>query len=432
MRLVVKSSGHDYLGRSTAPGALSLWVHHLNGIEHHAGEFRLAGSKRVLKGNSVTVGGGATLEAIYKATDKYGETIVGGLARTVSVGGYVTGGGHSALSPRYGLAADNVLQMEVVTAGGDVLTVNQDQHRDLFWALRGGGGSTFGVITSMTMKTHPSPKITQASLIVSAQLDDPILPDLMGYMASQATYLLNSGVSGYSYIGHNMSSPSPPGSGLPSAISGIMGTFIVQDKGPDAVQDIFKPLNDTIMQRWKGDGKMFLSTKEYPSFLAWASENYDEDPTGQDVFLGSRLLDTSFVERDEKTIGQALWDVSGKMPRLAMFVLGGKGVQEVQPAGGSDAVNPAWRRALIHACKWNIASQFTLQWEKGTNATVLIGGLHLFKPLDETAYHNAVDELNAAIQPLRDLTPESGSYVNEVSEAAKYATVYKRTLTVLL
>lgn len=291
------------------------------------------------------------MESIYEATDKFGETIVGGLARTVSVGGYITGGGHSALSPRYGLAADNVLQMEVVTASGETLTVNQDQHQDLFWALRGGGGSTFGVITSMTMKTHPTPKIVQAGLVVTTQLNDTILPDLMGYIASQVPYILNSGVSGYSYIGHNMTSPLPPGSGLPSAIPGLIGTFIVQDKSLDAVHAIFKPLNDTIMQRWQGDAKMLVSTKEYPSFLAWIRENYDEDPTGQDLFLASRLLDTAFVQGDERTIGQTLWDVSGKLSRLAMFVLGGRGVQEAKPAGGSDSVNPAWRRALVHACK---------------------------------------------------------------------------------
>jgi FAD/FMN-containing dehydrogenase len=64
-------------------------------------------------------------------------TIVGGEAGTVGVGGYLTGGGHSALSSTYGLAADQILQMEVVTPGGDILTINECQHTDLFWATRG-------------------------------------------------------------------------------------------------------------------------------------------------------------------------------------------------------------------------------------------------------------------------------------------------------
>lgn len=63
--------------------------------------------------------------------------MVGGTSKSVSVGGYLTGGGHSILSPRYGLGADNVLELEVVTPMGDILTANECQNEDLFWAMRG-------------------------------------------------------------------------------------------------------------------------------------------------------------------------------------------------------------------------------------------------------------------------------------------------------
>lgn len=326
-------------------------MHHLNSIEHHADAFTLGGSGTVLRGSAITVGGGTTLDDIYKATDKFNQTAIGGLARTVSVGGYVTGGGHSALSPRYGLAADNILEMEVVTASGEILTANQDQNQDLFWALRGGGGSTFGVITSLTMKTFPSPRTTQVGLIVLAKPGDPILPDVIGYIASQIPYLMNSGVSGYSYVGPNLQNPLPPGTGLPPQIAGMLGKFVVQDQGAAEAQKIFKPLNDTIVQRWKGEAKMFVLAQEYPSFYSWVSANYDEDPTGHSVWLASRLLGDSFLTGDEKAIGNVLWNASGDVGRLALFLLGGKGVQNAQPAGGSDAVNPAWRKAYVHSCE---------------------------------------------------------------------------------
>lgn len=74
---------------------------------------------------------------IYTATDEHNQTIVGGGGKSVGIGGYITGGGHSALAPRYGLAADQVLQMELVTPSGEILTVNENQHSDLFWAMRG-------------------------------------------------------------------------------------------------------------------------------------------------------------------------------------------------------------------------------------------------------------------------------------------------------
>ncbi len=74
---------------------------------------------------------------IYEALDRHGQTLVGGQGRTVGVGGYVSGGGHSILSPRHGLAADNVVEIEVVTPSGEFLTANEDVNSDLFWALRG-------------------------------------------------------------------------------------------------------------------------------------------------------------------------------------------------------------------------------------------------------------------------------------------------------
>lgn len=136
MRLNVKSSGHDFLGRSVAPGSLSLWTHHLNSITYNPGQFKLT-SGRVFQGNSVTIGSAAIMWDIYVALDKYNQTVVGGGSKTVSAGGYISGGGHSILSPKYGLAADQVIEMEVVTPSGSIKKVNQDQNPDLFWALRG-------------------------------------------------------------------------------------------------------------------------------------------------------------------------------------------------------------------------------------------------------------------------------------------------------
>lgn len=64
-------------------------------------------------------------------------TVTSGGAQTVGVGGYLTGGGHAALSSTYGMAADQVLEMEIVTQRGDILTINECQNTDLFWAMRG-------------------------------------------------------------------------------------------------------------------------------------------------------------------------------------------------------------------------------------------------------------------------------------------------------
>ena len=108
LRVVIKSSGHDYLGRSTAKNSLLLWTAYFKNITFTE-KFIVNGSDH---GPAVTVGSGVGLKTIYAAAKARGRMFVGGTAATVSpAGGYIQGAGHSAFSPLYGLAADNVLRM---------------------------------------------------------------------------------------------------------------------------------------------------------------------------------------------------------------------------------------------------------------------------------------------------------------------------------
>ncbi|KAK0476680.1 FAD-binding domain-containing protein [Armillaria novae-zelandiae] len=135
LRLAVKASGHDYLGRSTARNSLLISTHKFQNITF-AENFTVKGHN---EGSAVTVGSGVPLNALYQAAKEQGKILVGGTAATVvAAGGYIQGGGHSALSPLLGLAADNVLEFEVVTANSTYLRVNERENADLFWALRGG------------------------------------------------------------------------------------------------------------------------------------------------------------------------------------------------------------------------------------------------------------------------------------------------------
>lgn len=99
--------------------------------------FQPRGCNFTIEAPAVTVGGGSQLGDLYEELDKINQTVVGGNSKTVSVGGYLTGGGHSILAPRYGLGADQVLEMEVVTPMGDIVVANECQNQDLFWAMRG-------------------------------------------------------------------------------------------------------------------------------------------------------------------------------------------------------------------------------------------------------------------------------------------------------
>ena len=83
--------------------------------------------------------------------------------------GWATGGGHGLATGTYGMGADNIIEAELVTPAGDLLTVNACQHEDLFWAIRGGGGGTYGVIVSVTVKAYTMPLVTMVNLSLTAK-----------------------------------------------------------------------------------------------------------------------------------------------------------------------------------------------------------------------------------------------------------------------
>src|SRR5260370_2964876 len=108
----------------------------MQGISFHD-SFTPKGCGFSIDGPAVTAAAGTQMIELDDQAQQNNLTIVGGGAATVGVGGYLTGGGHSFFSATYGMGADQVLEIEMVTPGGDILTVNECQHQDLFWAMRG-------------------------------------------------------------------------------------------------------------------------------------------------------------------------------------------------------------------------------------------------------------------------------------------------------
>ncbi|GAB1209143.1 hypothetical protein APSETT445_007909 [Aspergillus pseudonomiae] len=91
------------------------------------------------------------------------------VSQDVGVVGWATGGGHGRATGNYGMGADNIIAAALVTPGGELVTANACQNKDLFWAIRGGGGGTFGVILSVTLKAYPMPSVTLVDLSISAK-----------------------------------------------------------------------------------------------------------------------------------------------------------------------------------------------------------------------------------------------------------------------
>jgi FAD/FMN-containing dehydrogenase len=142
IKVSVKGGGHNVAGNSLCDGGI---VIDLSPIKHV-----LVDSE----GKTVKVGGGATLGDVDHETQIYGLATPLGVVSKTGIGGLTLHGGMGLLSRKFGLTADNLIGAEVVTAGGQLLKVNKNQHADLFWAIRGGGGS-FGVVTSFEFQLHP-------------------------------------------------------------------------------------------------------------------------------------------------------------------------------------------------------------------------------------------------------------------------------------
>src|ERR1700722_15533850 len=158
LRLVVKGGGHSYQGTSNAADSLLIWTRHMNAIVLHDAFVGAGCEGRAEPRPAVSIEAGAYWRQAYNAvTTKGGRYVQGGGCGTVGVAGLVQGGGFGSYSKTYGTAAASLLEAEIVTADGVVRIANACTNPDLFWALKGGGGGTFGVVTRVTLRTHELP-----------------------------------------------------------------------------------------------------------------------------------------------------------------------------------------------------------------------------------------------------------------------------------
>ncbi|MEO8545398.1 MAG: FAD-binding oxidoreductase [Burkholderiaceae bacterium] len=159
LRLVVKGGGHSYQGTSNAPDSLLVWTRHLNHVALHESFVPRGCSGKATPVRAVAVGAGAIWSQVYDVvTTRGGGYVQGGGCMTVGVAGLVQSGGFGSFSKAFGTAAGNLLEAEVVTADGQIRIVNACTDPELFWALKGGGGASFGVVTRLTLRVHPLPE----------------------------------------------------------------------------------------------------------------------------------------------------------------------------------------------------------------------------------------------------------------------------------
>ncbi|CAG8290270.1 unnamed protein product [Penicillium olsonii] len=376
IRLVTKNTGHDFNGKSSGAGALGIWTHNLKNVEYFENY-----SAADYQGPAVKLGAGVQAAEVYAHAKKLGYTAVGGEGKTVGVaGGYVLGGGHSPMSSLFGLAADQVLALEVVLSNGHFVTVTKTSHPDLFWALRGGGGGTFGIVTSIISRVYPKIGTTVSTFNFST-----------GKNVSTETFW--AGVK--AYLSH-----------FPAhADAGTYAYFWVMATGEDSYTFLMNPffaVNHTLSQYnalvkpWYQELRALgiqiqPNSTYYDNFYdAWNSGFPLETVASSTMMTGSRLFPRSNWEDAEllnKTFNALRSTVTAGFPLLAFNMKA-----ELQKGFASNSANPAFRQTLLHAIS-------STSWTETTSNADIKTKMDYFT--------------NDILGQWRAVSPDAGAYMSE-------------------
>lgn len=169
LEVAIRGGGHGVAGNGLSDGGLVVDLRLMNAVD-------VDPQARVAR-----VGGGATMSHLDRATQPHNLATTGGRVSTTGVGGFTLGGGNGWLDRKFGLACDNLVSAELVTADGTVLTASETENADLFWGLHGGGGN-FGVVTQMTLRLHPLKSVTAALLMWRAERAPEVLRAYRDYI----------------------------------------------------------------------------------------------------------------------------------------------------------------------------------------------------------------------------------------------------------
>ncbi|KAJ7605971.1 hypothetical protein DFH06DRAFT_1384643 [Mycena polygramma] len=362
--LVIKSTGHDYKGRSSAPNSLALWMHNLKDMVNQP-DF-------LPEGCSASAAGVQWAEA-YEFADAHNITLVGGSDRSVGVvGGWTQGGGHSVLSNTMGLGVDRVLQYKVVTPDGESRVANTCQNQDLFFALRGGGGGTFGVVLEATLLASP-PVTLQAVIVSWTDPNTTLTAELWTVMADNGLQWAADGWGGFSM-----------------AQLAILVNPVLDAGNANASAAPLIAFGERLQSEGIAGAQTVVTT--FPSFLTFFDAFTLEHVAmvGTNVAIASRLIDrTNFQTHENRTaLVAALQKTNDAGPGMIILL--------APPASyayqGGTSVTDAWRTSIYHVTAvtswaWNAtAAQKQAAYKSASNA---IDNLRRITP--DAAYLNEAD-----------------------------------------
>jgi len=374
IRFLVRNTGHDHLGRSTGAGALAAWTHKLKEITV------TQWSDDLWTGPAIKLGAGVLGYEVTEAAEAAGLVVVGGECPTVGLaGGYIQGGGHSALTTNFGMAADQALEFEVVTADGKIVTASRTENPDLFWALSGGGPGTFGVVTSVTVRAHPDVVVGGVGLKTAAiyttqdkwwQMLDAfhsLLPGMTD-QGAMVVFLYNSSIF-------------------------AINPLTAYNKTAEEAKAILQPFLDVLAD-------LSIPYSSAATNYTTYSDHYNQWmgplPYGhvevESYNFGSRLVPRSVLTDDAARASYIAAIRYGADNHSVLAA--GVALNATAPTGVDNAVNPHWRSASIHVQYSTAWSNAPGDWDKML--------------ADQKTMTDAI------IPPIEAATPGSGNYVNEV------------------
>lgn len=360
---------------------MSLWTHNLaaiNFVDAYVGD-------TAYNGTAVRLGAGVMTQALLSAAASKGVRVITGTCDTVGVaGGYTAGGGHGSLTSLYGMAADSVLEWEVVTAAGEHLIATPKQHADLFWALSGGGAGTFAVIVTLTTRTYVDGPMQGARFSLTAS-DPAFSGSLDAFWDAVETF--HSGLTPLVDAGGVMTWE------LTNSALEVFA-IVLPGSNPTIINTTLRPVVEA-MQNKTGAVLTISSTSHnswWDLYQAYFLPVLAISPNGQ--ISGGRLLPRTLLE-DPSSVAGVMKTLREATEGGFVLACGAINANNTSTSQFPDtAVFPVWRSTLVQCIvirTWNYSLPWDINLEFQRNLTRTV------MPAIEAA------------------TPGGGSYLNEAN-----------------
>ncbi len=301
------------------------------------------------------------------------------------------GGGHGPAVHDFGLGADQVLEAQVVLADGRLVIASSCENTDLFFAIRGGGGSTYGVVVSTVVKAHPTNTVAVQQLSFA-----PLTPsDIPSFMAAlQLIYeaypdLSDKGFSGYGSWYVSYFAPI-----MLNSTTGFTLTIALFGKSPADARSLFAPVAVQLAD-FNSSLHVNMTSSSFSTYAAYYSALSNiSQPAGAYPALGSRLLDRNALTANPAKLNATLHTLAGYPGEFTSnsIVFVGGGQVFIDASDPYSGVNPAWRKTYVH----NIVAR---GWAPGTDQATI------------AAIRRDITEVK--VRAMKELAPDTGCYMNE-------------------